>query len=84
MFGWEVNDDDVFMVLKAHGKADSIDDKIVEQAYRVTKTEERRVMESALRGIDLDDQTDAANSAIEDILMEKGVIEKGKKRFPRS
>jgi hypothetical protein len=71
---WEVTLDDIEHVLDAHGmgeRAQEIYDEFDDQ-YRVEK--------AVLYFTDMDDQTAAANSEIEDILMEAGVIT-GEKKF---
>lgn len=77
---WEITNDDVYNVLSAHNMADSVDDKIVESAHDMITDEADRIEQAVLAYTEMEDQTDAALSEIEDILIEQKIIE-GDKKF---
>lgn len=79
---WEVSHDDVYTVLAAHGLARTLDDDIIGRAHELVRGEHERVVEEASTYTNLDEQTDAANSVVEEILTERGVIADGRRLFP--
>lgn len=71
---WEVTLEDIETVLEAHGMGDK-----AQMIYDDFDGQDR-VEKAILYYTDMDDQTAAANSEIEDILMEDGVLS-GEKKF---
>lgn len=74
---WEVTDDDIDNVLRAHGQLNAINSQ---QASDLVDNESDRVEKAVLYYTEMEEQADAANSEIEDILIENKLLS-GPKKF---
>ena len=73
----------VFEVMKAHGAADRADDELVQEAFAVVVDLSDRMNEAREEYDDEDVQHDALLRAVEEILLEDGLVE-GPPRFMES
>lgn len=76
---WETTEEDIAIVLKNHKNNES-SESVFEQFFRDNQKNLARIEESILYYDDMEDQTSAALSEIENILLENNVIS-GKKLF---
>lgn len=65
----------VFEVMKAHGVADRADDELVQEAYAVVEDLSERLDEAREQYDDEDVQRDALLRAVEEILLEDGLVD---------
>ena len=75
---FEITEDDVFTILSAHGLVRDADDEIVATAFSALDFD--IIEDFALAGDSMGEQTEYAYAAIEDMLIEEGIIS-AKKRF---
>ncbi len=73
---WEVTDDDIANVLRQHGQ---LTDENLQQASDLVDHESDRVEKAALNYLEMEEQTDASYSEIEDILIENKLLSGPKK-----
>lgn len=69
---WEVTQDDVAIVLVAHGL--TADQTILDRCEELMMEHADRIEKAALHYNDMDDQTTSALDEIENVLIEEGVI----------
>jgi hypothetical protein len=75
-----VGERDVFIVLRAHGLADEMDDMLVMDLLDVVRREPDRIEDAAAYGSDEEERTEFALCEVEAILVEGGHIH-GQRRF---
>lgn len=69
---WEVTVEDVKNVLAQCGVTD---EETISKAYDIVIEDADRMIDAVLFYTDIDEQTDAANKEIKEILVENGIVE---------
>jgi hypothetical protein len=78
---WETTADDVYNVMRTHNVVDetmNLRGRAEKEFDDLDEEDHSRIEEAALRGDDMDEQTNYAYDEIEDILAEKGIISEQK------
>jgi hypothetical protein len=74
-FAYEVALEDVFLILEAHGIADSEEEEVVYDAYSAIREVADQIAEAVLDYVDTDQRRAAAQREMEAILIEEGLLD---------